>query len=159
MDAIQLLKADHQKVKALLAELSETTARAVKKRADLLAEISLNLKAHTQIEEEIFYPAFKQAGEKEEAKMYFEAMEEHRAAGELVLPDLLNTDTGSEKFSGRAKVLKELVEHHVKEEEEEMFKQAKKLFSKDELNELGRQLEQRKAELVKQLTGASRAAA
>jgi hemerythrin superfamily protein len=159
MDAIQLLKTDHQKVKALLAELAETTTRAVKKRADLLDEIRVNLKAHTQIEEEIFYPAFKKAGEKEEAKMYFEAMEEHRAAGELVLPDLLNTDTGSEKFSGRAKVLKELVEHHVKEEEEEMFKQAKKLFSKDELNELGRQLEQRKAELVKQLTGASRAAA
>ena len=159
MDAIQLLKADHQKVKALLAELSETTARAVKKRADLLAEISLNLKAHTQIEEEIFYPAFKQAGEKEEAKMYFEAMEEHRAAGELVLPDLLNTDTGSEKFSGRAKVLKELVEHHVKEEEEEMFKEAKKLFSKDELNDLGARMEQRKSELVKQLGSANRAAA
>lgn len=159
MDAIQLLKADHQKVKALLAELSETTARAVKKRADLLAEISLNLKAHTQIEEEIFYPAFKQAGEKEEAKMYFEAMEEHRAAGELVLPDLLNTDTGSEKFSGRAKVLKELVEHHVKEEEEEMFKEAKKLFSREELNDLGARMEQRKSELVKQLGGANRAAA
>ena len=159
MDAIQLLKADHQKVKALLAELSETTARAVKKRADLLAEIRINLKAHTQIEEEIFYPAFKQAGEKDEAKMYFEAMEEHRAAGDLVLPDLLNTDTGSEKFSGRAKVLRELVEHHVKEEEEEMFKDAKKLFSKDELNELGARMEQRKSELVKELSGVSRAAA
>jgi hemerythrin-like domain-containing protein len=159
MDAIQLLKADHQKVKALLAELSGTTARAVKKRADLLDEIRVNLKAHTQIEEEIFYPAFKQAGEKDEAKMYFEAMEEHRAAGDLVLPDLLNTDTGSEKFSGRAKVLRELVEHHVKEEEEEMFKDAKKLFSKDELNELGARMEQRKGELVKELSGASRAAA
>ncbi len=159
MDAIQLLKADHQKVKALLAELSETTARAVKKRADLLAEISVNLKAHAQIEEEIFYPAFKQAGQKDEAKMYFEAMEEHRAAGDLVLPDLLNTDTGSEKFSGRAKVLRELVEHHVKEEEEEMFKDAKKLFSRDELNELGARMEQRKSELVKELSGASRAAA
>jgi hemerythrin-like domain-containing protein len=159
MDAIQLLKADHQKVKALLAELSGTTARAVKKRADLLDEIRVNLKAHTQIEEEIFYPAFKQAGEKDEAKMYFEAMEEHRAAGDLVLPDLLNTDTGSEKFSGRAKVLRELVEHHVKEEEEEMFKDAKKLFSKDELNELGARMEQRKGELVRELSGASRAAA
>jgi hemerythrin-like domain-containing protein len=76
-----------------------------------------------------------------------------------VLPDLLNTDTGSEKFSGRAKVLKELVEHHVKEEEEEMFKEAKKLFSKDELNDLGARMEQRKGELIKELSGASRAAA
>ena len=84
MDAIQLLKADHDKVKELLAALTETTTRAVKKRADLLAEISMNLKAHNTIEEEIFYPAFKQAGEKDEAKMYYEPLEEHRAAGDLV---------------------------------------------------------------------------
>ena len=129
MDAIQLLKADHQKVKDLLAELAQTTSRAVKKRTELISQIRVNLKAHTTIEEEIFYPAFKQAGEKEEAKMYYEALEEHRAAGDLVLPDLLNTATDSEQFSGRAKVLKELVEHHVKEEEEQMFKDAKKLMS------------------------------
>ena len=151
MDAIQLLKTDHQKVKELLAELAQTTTRAVKKRSELLSQIRLNLKAHTTIEEEIFYPAFKQAGEKEEAKMYHEALEEHRAAGDLVLPDLLNTAPDSDQFSGRAKVLKELIEHHVKEEEEQMFKEAKKLLSKDELNELGKQLEQRKAQLVKEL--------
>lgn len=157
MDAIELLKADHKKVKELLTELGETTPRAVKKRADLLSQIRANLKAHTTIEEEIFYPAFKKAGEKEEAKMYYEALEEHRAAGDLVLPDLLNTAADSEQFSGRAKVLKELVEHHVKEEEEEMFKDAKKLLSKDELNELGKRMDQRKAELVKKLSGSSAA--
>ena len=152
MDAIQLLKTDHQKVKELLAQLAQTTTRAVKKRSELLSQIRLNLKAHTTIEEEIFYPAFKQAGDKEEAKMYYEALEEHRAAGDLVLPDLLNTAPDSDQFSGRAKVLKELIEHHVKEEEEQMFKEAKKLLSKDELNELGKQLEQRKAQLVKELS-------
>ncbi len=151
MDAIQLLKADHKKVRELLTELVGTTSRAVKKRADLLAQIRVNLKAHTTIEEEIFYPAFKQAGKKEEAKMYYEAMEEHRAAGDLVLPDLLNTQPDSDQFSGRAKVLKELVEHHVKEEESEMFKSARKLLSKEELADLGAQMEQRRAELVKQL--------
>ena len=155
MDAIDLLKADHKKVKGLLTELAGTTTRAVKKRAELLEQIRVNLKAHTQIEEEIFYPAFKKAGEKEEARMYYEAMEEHRAAGDLVLPDLLNTAPDSEQFGGRAKVLKELVEHHVKEEEQEMFKDAKKLLSKEELKELGQRLEQRKSELVKQL-GSSR---
>ena len=151
MDAIQLLKADHTKVKELLAELTETTTRAVKKRADLLAEINMNLKAHNTIEEEIFYPAFKQAGEKDEAKMYYEALEEHRAAGDLVLPDLLNTKPDSEQFSGRAKVLKELIEHHVKEEEGQMFKDAKKLFSGEELQQLGKRLAQRKAEVMKEL--------
>lgn len=157
MDAIQLLKADHTKVKELLTELTETTTRAVKKRADLLAKISMSLKAHNAIEEEIFYPAFKKAGEKEETKMYYEALEEHRAAGDLVLPDLLNTKPESEQFSGRAKVLKELIEHHVKEEEGKMFKGAKKLFSGEELVQLGKRMEQRKAEVVKELehTGAA----
>jgi hemerythrin-like domain-containing protein len=149
MDAIQLLKADHVEMRALLGELESTTSRALKKRRELLVEIEAKLKAHTMIEEELFYPAFKSAGEKsDDDKMYFEALEEHRAAGDLVLPDLLKTDVGSEKFSGRAKVLKELVEHHADEEEKEMFPRAKKLLSKDELASLGERLEQRKEELL-----------
>jgi hemerythrin-like domain-containing protein len=149
MDAIQLLKADHVEMRALLGELESTTSRALKKRRELLVEIEAKLKAHTTIEEEIFYPAFKRAGEKsDDDKMYFEALEEHRAAGDLVLPDLLKTDVGSETFSGRAKVLKELVEHHADEEEKKMFPRAKKLLSKDELASLGERLEQRKEELL-----------
>jgi hypothetical protein len=80
--------------------------------------------------------------------MYFEALEEHRAAGELVLPDLENTAPDSEKFSGRAKVLKELVEHHADEEEKEMFPRARKLLGAAELNSLGAQMEARKRELM-----------
>ena len=149
MDAIQLLKADHAEMRTLLGELESTTTRALKKRRDLIVEIEAKLKAHTTIEEEIFYPAFKNAGEKsDDDKMYFEALEEHRAAGDLVLPDLVKTDPGSEKFSGRAKVLKELVEHHADEEEKEMFPRAKKLLSKDELANLGERMEQRKDELL-----------
>ena len=153
MDAIQLLKADHKKVKELLAELAKTTTRAAKTRSELLAQIRVDLEVHATIEEEIFYPAFRKAGTKDDAKMYFEALEEHRAAGDLVLPDLLDTDVGSEQFSGRAKVLRELVEHHVKEEEEEMFKEAKKLLSAAELKALGARMEQRKVELAKQVGG------
>jgi hemerythrin superfamily protein len=144
MDAIKLLKADHEEMRGLLSNLESTTSRAVKKRQQLIAEIDAKLKAHTTIEEEIFYPAFREAGQ----KMYFEALEEHRAAGDLVLPDLLNTDPASEKFSGRAKVLKELVEHHAEEEEKEMFPRAKKLLNRDELAELGERLEARKDELL-----------
>src|SRR4051812_29549864 len=99
MDAITLLKDDHKKVKALLAELAETTNRAEKTRSELLAKIARELEVHTKIEEEIFYPAFKEAGEKsDDAKMFYEAMEEHRAAGDLVLPDLLKTDVTSDQF-------------------------------------------------------------
>jgi hemerythrin-like domain-containing protein len=152
MDAIQLLKADHKLVKGLLAELAETSTRATKKRAELLHEIEVNLKAHTTIEEEIFYPAFKEAGKKDEAKMYYEALEEHRAAEDLVLPDLLETKVDSEQFSGRAKVLKELIEHHAEEEESEMFKDAKKLLSKQELNELGAKMEERKQQVLGEMS-------
>jgi hemerythrin superfamily protein len=149
MDAIRLLKADHDEMRDLLGELEATTTRGIKKRQQLIGEIEMKLKAHTAIEEEIFYPAFREAGQKsDDDKMYFEALEEHRAAGELVLPDLVSTDPSSEKFSGRAKVLKELVEHHADEEEKEMFPRAKKLLDRDELATLGEQLEARKNELL-----------
>lgn len=152
MDAITLLKNDHDTVEALLTELAQSTVRAVKKRTELLEKIGVELKAHVAIEEEIFYPAFKAQGDKsDDARMYFEALEEHRAAGDLVLPDLLDTAPDSEKFSGRAKVLKELVTHHAREEEKEMFPRAKKLLSKEELTRLGEQMATRKAEVVKQL--------
>lgn len=148
MDAIQLLKADHQTVKGLLEELTETTSRAVKRRGALAQEIQINLHAHTTIEEEIFYPAYRDAGGKEQEKVYFEALEEHRAAEDLVLPDLLNTAPDSAQFSGRAKVLKELIEHHIEEEEEELFKQAKQLLDKDTLKALGESMAKRKEKIL-----------
>ncbi|MGH8213436.1 MAG: hemerythrin domain-containing protein [Rhodanobacteraceae bacterium] len=153
MDAISLLTEDHRKVRKLLTELNDTTERASKTRQELSEKIAIELKVHVQIEEEIFYPAFKQAcNDSDNDKLYFEALEEHRAAGELVLPDLLKTDVNSEKFSGRAKVLKELVEHHADEEEKEMFPRAKKIFSDEELEGLGEQLDVRKQELLEAAT-------
>jgi len=149
MNAIDLLKADHQKVRELLTQLTETTSRATKRRADLLEKIRMELEVHTTIEEEIFYPAFREAGEKsDDDEMYFEAVEEHRAAGDLVLPDLLKTEVSSEQFAGRAKVLKELVEHHAKEEEKEMFPRARQLLDRARLVELGEQMQLRKRELI-----------
>ena len=149
MNAIELLKSDHQKVRGLLAELAETTHRASKTRIELLGKIALELRVHTTIEEEIFYPAFREAGEKhEDEKMFFEAMEEHRAAGDLVLPDLEATEVDSAQFGGRAKVLKELVEHHADEEEKEMFPRARELLGVDALRELGERMQARKVELM-----------
>ncbi|GAB2506715.1 hemerythrin domain-containing protein [Lysobacter humi (ex Lee et al. 2017)] len=149
MNAIELLKADHEKVRGLFQQLTDTTSRAEKTRVQLLEKIRLELDVHTQIEEEIFYPAFRQAAEESDDKeMIFEALEEHRAAGELVLPDLLETEVGSEKFGGRAKVLKDLVEHHAEEEEKEMFKRARQVLSREQLDELGVQMAARKEELL-----------
>ncbi|MEH6686043.1 MAG: hemerythrin domain-containing protein [Halopseudomonas sabulinigri] len=147
MNAIELLKKDHKTVKSLLAKLMDTTERAIKTRSELLEKIRTEVSIHTTLEEELFYPAFNKAGAKDEAKMVAEAKEEHRAVEELVLPDLFKTEPGSINFSGRMKVLKELLEHHIEEEEEEMFKDAAKLMSKDQLLELGKQMEEKQRQL------------
>ena len=128
MNAIDLLIEDHERVKDLLTRLTESTERAVKTRTELLSKLEMEVTIHTQLEEQILYPAYKEAGGKEELKMYHEAKEEHRAVDSLVLPDLKATDPGSVQFSGRAKVCKELLEHHIEEEESEMFPQAREVF-------------------------------
>lgn len=147
MNAIELLKEDHRKVLKMLDEMTETTERAVKTRTELLSKIEAELKMHTTIEEEDFYPAYRNAGGKPGLKMYHEAVEEHRAVEALVLPDLLATDPGTVEFSGRAKVLKEMLEHHIEEEESEMFPEAQKLLSKEELTLLGEQMAAKKQTL------------
>ena len=152
MNAIDLLKADHEKVKGILSELSESTDRAVKKRTELLEKLELEVSIHTQLEEEILYPAYKAAGGKAEAEMYYEAKEEHRTVDSLVLPDLKGTDPTSPEFAGRVKVIKELLEHHIEEEETDMFPHAKKILGKAKLDELGDQMLTLKASLKKSLT-------
>ena len=150
MNAIDLLKADHQTVKAILAQLSESTDKAIKKRTDLLDKLEMEISIHTKLEEEILYPAFKAAGTKEQDVLYFEAKEEHRTVDSLVLPDLKQTDPGTPEFAGRVKVVKELLEHHIEEEETELFPQAKKLLGKSRLDDLGEQMEAMKASCKKQ---------
>jgi len=145
MNAIDLLKADHAKVKDILSQLSDSTERALKKRVELLGKLEMEISIHTRLEEEILYPAFKAAGSKEQDVMYFEAKEEHRTVDSLVLPDLKLTDPGTPEFSGRVKVVKELLEHHIEEEETEMFPQARKLLGKAQLEELGAEMEAMKA--------------
>src|SRR5690606_21778350 len=149
MNVIDLLKQDHEKAKKLLEEISGTTERAVKKREELLQKIALELEVHTTLEEEHFYPALKKAGAEEEAMRYHEAKEEHRAVDSLVLPDLLSTGPGTVECAGRIKVLKELVEHHIEAEEEEMFKDAQELLSAEQLEELVEQMKQKRLKLMK----------
>ena len=158
MNAIDLLKTDHEKVKGILNQLSESTDRALKKRAELLDKLELEITIHTQLEEQILYPAFKEAGGKEKDEMYYEAKEEHRTVDSLVLPDLKSTDPSTPEFAGRVKVVKELLEHHIEEEETEMFPQAKKLLGNAKLEELGKEMEVMKASLKKSLSGSNMAA-
>jgi hemerythrin-like domain-containing protein len=147
-DAITLLTADHKKVRPLLGELEETSARAVDRRGELLQTIELELKVHAKIEEEIFYPAFQKAAEKQDdKKLYYEALEEHHVV-DMVLPEIKKIDAGSDEFGAKAKVLKDLVEHHAEEEETEMFPRARKLMDREELLQLGQQMAEAKESMI-----------
>lgn len=147
-NAITSLKADHTKVKRLLSQLEATTERSTKMREELVRQLEMEIKVHAKLEEEIFYPAFKHAATKKEDKeLFFEANEEHHVA-DMVLPELKATSPKSEHFGAKAKVLKELIEHHIKEEETEMFVRARALMSDEELRELGDKMLKRKETLV-----------
>jgi hemerythrin-like domain-containing protein len=146
-DAIALLKEDHKKVHGLLTRLEATTERAVETREDLLAKIVQEIQMHITLEEEIFYPAYKEAvSKKDDVKLYQEALEEHHLV-DTVLSEIGASDPQSEVFSAKAKVLRELVEHHVEEEEKEMFPRARKAMSAAELQRLGSTMKERKREL------------
>jgi hemerythrin superfamily protein len=144
IDAITLLKTDHEKVLGLLESLEKATGA---RRAKLLGQIEQELKVHTTIEEEIFYPAFREAArKKDDQTMYHEAVEEHRVV-ESYLPGVGDGEN-NEDLKAKAKVLKELIEHHAEEEEKDMFPRAKKVLERDELRELGARMEARKRELT-----------
>ncbi len=146
-DAIALLKQDHEKVRELLDDLEKAAMDDGGEAETLLETIEAELRVHTTIEEEIFYPAFREAAsKKDDTKLYYEAVEEHHVV-DLVLPEIEKGEAGSPEFAAKAKVLKDLVEHHAEEEEKEMFPRARKLMDKDELVTLGEQLAQRKREL------------
>lgn len=151
-DAIKLLKNDHDKVRELLAQFEKATGA---RREKLRVLIDLELQVHTQIEEEIFYPAYREAAKKKDDQvMYYEALHEHETV-KFVLPDV-GQGENNEDLKAKAKVLKELVEHHADEEEDDMFPRAKQLLSKDELRALGEQMQLRKETLMKETKAAAK---
>jgi hemerythrin superfamily protein len=137
MDALELLKKDHQKVKQLLTQAKETEDR--KEQRQLFKEIRAELDTHARIEESIFYPA---VAEHEELKeTILESIEEHKQVKTL-LREMARLGSTSEKFKAKLKVLADNVEHHAEEEEEQvMFPKVRKLMNSSELGELGEELE------------------
>jgi hypothetical protein len=146
MKATDLLKQQHKNVMDLFKEVLE--AEDPESRRQLCDQISLELQVHSKIEEEIFYPAVQALGDKGD-EMVLEALEEHHVV-DLVLGELPTVDPEDERFEAKMTVLHELVEHHKKEEEKEMFKLAQKL-GKEELDELGERMETRTEELKGEL--------
>jgi iron-sulfur cluster repair protein YtfE (RIC family) len=148
VDAVSLLKNDHKEVRGLLKELVSAAEQGGSEAEELLQQIESEIQAHTTIEEEIFYPAFKDALESQEDEhIYFEALEEHHVV-DMVMPEIKDTDSNSEEFAAKCKVLKDLIEHHAEEEEEEMLPKAQKLIDKDELRSLGERMMERKQEIL-----------
>ena len=145
MDAIQLLKDDHDAMKKLLTELEGTTERGVKTREELFAKVREELTVHEAIEEEIFYPALKEHPKTKEITL--EAFEEHHVV-DMVLAEIESVPFDDETWGAKFKVMKENIEHHIEEEENEMFKQARDAFEKQDLEELGERMAARKRELL-----------
>jgi len=141
MDAIALLKADHDKVKGLLNDLESTTERGVKTRTELFATIKGELTIHEIIEEEIFYPELKAHPKAKD--IVLEGYEEHHVV-DLLMGELEAMDVADETWGAKALVMKENIEHHIEEEEGEMFAKARQVFEKSELEDLGRRMEARK---------------
>jgi hemerythrin-like domain-containing protein len=147
-DAISMLKNDHKRVQDLLEKLEGASSRGTKSRDSLLEQVEQEVKAHSMIEEEIFYPAFRDAvRKKDEKQLFFEATEEHHVV-DVVMSEFHDGEPDQNSFAARCKVLKDLIEHHIEEEEREMFPAAKKVFGKDGLVELGERLEERKQEIM-----------
>ena len=144
IDAIELLTQDHENVKAMLEQYEALGDRAMASKKKLAIKICTKLTKHATAEEEIFYPAVRAAG-KDKEDMVDEAVVEHASAKDLIA-QILEMEASEELFDAKVKVLSEMIEHHVKEEEEEMFTQAREAGL--DLAMLGQQISARKAEIT-----------
>ena len=142
-DAIDLLKEDHATVKEAFKEFEEMDKDESAALQELVTTVCDNLKVHTMIEEEIFYPAVR--GEMKDDDLLNEAQIEHRSAKDLI-EQLESLEPGDPLYVPTFTVLGEYVNHHIKEEEDEMFPKVKKLDL--DLQALGGQMQERKDALV-----------
>src|SRR5512140_683522 len=126
-NAIDLLRADHERLRELLPKLADLSI-ASEERDGFLGAVEKELKMHSLVEKEIFYPAFKDAAsQNEDRDLCFESIEEHHVV-DMLLPELKPLDRGCDAFRAKSRVLRELVEHHAEEEERQMFEQARALL-------------------------------
>ena len=143
MDAIELLTQQHREVAEMFERFENMTDRAKVSKKKLADEICNALIMHTTIEEEIYYPATREAS-KDTEDMIDEAVVEHASAKDLIA-QIMEMDPGDDLYDAKVKVLGELVEHHVQEEEEEMFPKTREL--KLDLKALGQEMQARQQEI------------
>jgi hemerythrin superfamily protein len=149
-DAIELLKQDHRKVEGLFKEFEKLKDEDKGGTAEVIESACMELKIHDKIETEIFYPAVRAQAEQEEMEdLLDEAEVEHETVRELI-EKLEGMDSTDEKCNAHFTVLSEYVKHHVQEEEKEMFPKLKKLRELD-LEGIGAEMKERKAELIAEM--------
>ena len=129
-DAIEILEREHRHFEALLKQGEETTERARATRRELLASLTADLNAHELMEEKVLYPALQAHPQARE--IVLEGFEEHHVA-DLIVNELREVATNDEAWGAKFKVLKESIEHHIEEEEGNMFRLARGIFSREEL--------------------------
>ena len=149
MEIYDVLRKDHKAVAALFEQIEMTTERALKGRKDLFASLRDQLLAHAHAEQDAFYkPLLARVEEtREDRDLLLEAFEEHRVL-ELVFGDIDGCPVDDERWLSKVTVLREIVEHHVEEEERELFALAREHFSKEESEEIARQMQIRRDELI-----------
>jgi iron-sulfur cluster repair protein YtfE (RIC family) len=143
VDALALLKKDHDQVKKMLKDLDDTTDRAIKTRQDLFERLKFSLTVHEQMEEAVLYPALNVHAETTE--IVLEAYEEHDVV-DTILGELEQTPFDDETWHAKLTVMRENLLHHIQEEEDEMFGQVRRLFDKATLESLGEQMRTIKAQ-------------
>ena len=143
MNAIDLLTKDHKQLKTLLARAF--AAKGDERRAELIEMLRTELVTHERIEEEVFYPPLRD--NKKTHDIVLEGYQEHHVA-DLILDELLELPADSEMWQPKVKVLQENIEHHIEEEEEDMFKKARKVLSEEELEQLGARMDAIKKEAL-----------
>jgi hemerythrin-like domain-containing protein len=147
-DPIALLESDHRRFEDLMKKGEETTERAVKGRAALLDTLTAALDVHELIEEKILYPALKPHAETRD--IVLEGFQEHHVADVLV-KELHQVAKDDEQWGAKFKVLQESLEHHIKEEENTMFPGARRVLTREELQDLGARMRKLKAEEERRL--------
>jgi hypothetical protein len=144
-DAVELLEREHRRFEELLKQGEDTTERARAARRELLKTLAAELAAHELMEEKVLYPALQEHAQAREVVL--EGFEEHHVA-DLIVTELHEVATNDEAWGAKFKVLKENLEHHIEEEEGNMFRLARGIFSRDELDLLAvRMLKTRGARL------------
>ena len=144
MSAIDKLKSDHREVEKLFESFEK--ARTAARKRDLFEQIADALAVHATIEERHFYPSVKDAQTED---ILLESVEEHLQV-KRIIADLLEMDAGDEEFQAKVKTLQEDVEHHVEEEETELFPKVEKLFDDEALEAIGSAMEETQAELLRE---------